>query len=50
MIRKPIKYKLDEAGEIFLEILSEQLKPTQDCNEFWELTSNAKSGYYRLVK
>ncbi len=38
MIRKSIKYKLDEASGIFLEAPTQQLKPTQRCNECWELT------------
>ncbi len=38
MIRESIKYKLDEAGGIFLEAPTQQLKPTQRCRECWELT------------
>ncbi len=38
MIRESINYKLDEAGGIFLEAPTQQLKPTQCCRECWELT------------
>ncbi|MEA5518598.1 transposase [Limnoraphis robusta] len=38
MLRESIKYKVVEAGGIFLEAPTQQLKPTQRCNNCWELT------------
>ncbi|WP_413160591.1 RNA-guided endonuclease InsQ/TnpB family protein [Capilliphycus salinus ALCB114379] len=38
MLRESIKYKVIEAGGVFLEAPTQQLKPTQRCNKCWELT------------
>ncbi|MEB3280070.1 MAG: transposase [Lyngbya sp.] len=38
MLRESIKYKVIEAGGVFLEAPTQQLKPTQRCNNCWELT------------
>jgi putative transposase len=38
MLRESIKYKVIEAGGVFLEAPTKQLKPTQRCNNCWELT------------
>ncbi|MEB3280842.1 MAG: transposase [Lyngbya sp.] len=38
MLRESIKYKVIEAGGIFLEAPTQQLKPTQRCNNCWQLT------------
>ncbi len=38
-----IKYKVIEAGGVFLEAPTQKLKPTQRCNECWELTPKTLS-------
>ncbi|EAW35665.1 transposase [Lyngbya sp. PCC 8106] len=43
MLRESIKYKVVEAGGVFLEAPTKQLKPTQRCNECWELTPKTLS-------
>jgi putative transposase len=43
MLRESIKYKVIEAGGVFLEAPTQKLKPTQRCNECWELTPKTLS-------
>lgn len=49
MIRESIKYKLDEAGGVFLEAPTQQLKPTQRCNKCWELTPKTLNDRFTFV-
>ncbi len=43
MLRDSIKYKVIEAGGMFLEAPTQKLKPTQRCNNCWELTPKTLS-------
>ncbi len=43
MLRESIKYKVIEAGGVFLEATTRKLKPTQRCNNCWELTPKTLS-------
>ncbi|PSP16766.1 MAG: transposase [Cyanobacteria bacterium QS_8_64_29] len=41
MTRDRIRYKVEEAGGVYLEASTQQLKPTQRCASCWELTPKA---------
>ena len=43
MLRESIKYKVIEAGGVFLEAPTQKIKPTQRCNNCWELTPKTLS-------
>jgi putative transposase len=43
MLRDSIQYKVIEAGGVFLEAPTQKLKPTQRCNQCWELTPKTLS-------
>lgn len=43
MLRDAIKYKVIEAGGLFVEIPTQKVKPTQRCAECWELTPKTLS-------